>query len=120
MVMRTMLLLWLMLAACAIAQVPDLLDSDSGTVEGRVAQLEKKVRELEGKKDVTLIGGAAFVAASVCALWAQNTRRSAFVWFLAGLFLMPFALIALLVKNSNDNFERRTFGRAALDPKPLP
>lgn len=114
------LLLWLMLAGCGFAQAPDVINTDGKSLEQRVAELETRTRAADSKKDATLFGGAALVSAALCALWAQNTRRNAVVWFIVGLCCVPVALIVLLVKNSNDNFERRTFGRAAHHPPPSP
>ncbi|MEQ9401738.1 MAG: hypothetical protein RJQ04_21405 [Longimicrobiales bacterium] len=35
-----------------------------------------------------------------CAYWAQETDRSAFLWFVMGTLFAPFAGPVLLVKNS--------------------
>jgi hypothetical protein len=37
-----------------------------------------------------------------CALWAQNTGRSAWAWFFLGLLFNVFTLIALLSKNARE------------------
>ncbi len=40
-----------------------------------------------------------------CALWAQNTNRSAWLWFFLGLFFAPLTGLVLLYKNSQDRWE---------------
>lgn len=42
----------------------------------------------------------AFLFAVFCAYWAQETARSAWLWFVFGLLLPPIAGIALLSKNA--------------------
>jgi hypothetical protein len=37
-----------------------------------------------------------------CAYWAQETGRSAWVWFFLGLFFAPFTGLALVWKNANE------------------
>ena len=78
----------------------------------RIFELERKVAELEKKagrsSGITAPAGAmAYLFGAFCALWAQNTRRSAWLWFFLGLFFSVFAVIVLLVKNSGDRFERQ-------------
>ena len=41
---------------------------------------------------------ALFLTATVCALWAQNSGRNAWLWFFVGLFFHLFAMIAMLAK----------------------
>ena len=57
------------------------------------------------------IGGVLFLYGAFCALWAQNTRRSAWLWFFLGFLFSAVAVVFLLVKNSDDNFDLRRFGR---------
>ena len=47
-------------------------------------------------------GAVAFVAGAVCALWAQNTGRSPWLWFFLGLFFNCITLLVLLSKNARD------------------
>ena len=56
-------------------------------------------------------GGISFLFGAFCALWAQNTRRDPWLWFFLGLFFSVITVIALLVKNADDRFERRMYGR---------
>lgn len=43
-----------------------------------------------------------FICGSICALWAQNTRRNSWLWFFFGFFGAFIALLALLWTNSRD------------------
>ena len=68
-------------------------------------------------------GVALFLCGAFCALWAQNTRRHPWLWFFMGLFFNVITVIVLLVKNADDNFDRRTYGRTTrdlLDPSTPP
>jgi len=47
--------------------------------------LERRVDEIESG---TAAGFGLFVSGILCALWAQFTRRSAWLWFFFGLFLV--------------------------------
>lgn len=64
-------------------------------LEHRVSELEHQVQDLADTGLVLLLFGF------FCALWAQNTGRSAWGWFFLGLFFGPFTAIVLLVKNSS-------------------
>ena len=60
-------------------------------------------------------GAVSFLFGAFCALWAQNTERSAWLWFFLGLFFSVIAVIVLLTKNADDNFDRRQYGRTTRD-----
>ncbi|WP_242111906.1 hypothetical protein [Luteimonas aquatica] len=45
-------------------------------------------------------GGVAFLCGVFCAYWAQETGRSAWLWFFFGLLLPLIAAISLLSKNA--------------------
>ena len=63
--------------------------------------------------------GIGFLFGAFCALWAQNTRRSPWLWFFLGLFFSVIAaVIVLLVKNSDDNSDLRPYGRTTRDLEP--
>ncbi len=80
-------------------------------LEQRVAELERENRNVGGVAAVAILFGA------FCALWAQNTARSAWLWFFLGLFFNVVTVCFLLTKNANDAFDRREFGRAAHEPR---
>jgi hypothetical protein len=47
------------------------------------------------------VGGLAlFLFGIFCAYWAQETNRSAWLWFLLGLFFAPITGVILLYINS--------------------
>jgi cell division protein FtsW (lipid II flippase) len=66
----------------------------------RVAQLEGRVSLLEHQARDT--GLVLFLFGTVCALWAQNSGRSGWLWFFIGLFFSVIAVLVLLAKNSGD------------------
>ena len=87
-------------------------------LQKRVDELSKRVEQLEVKQAhrVTEIyqevgGTVLFLFGAFCALWAQNTNRNPWLWFFLGLIFNVFAVLVLLVKNSNDR--RRARGEPA-------
>jgi hypothetical protein len=68
----------------------------------RVNQLESKESELLTIAHRETGGGALFLFGAFCALWAQNTERSAWLWFFMGLLFSVITVIVLLSKNSHD------------------
>jgi len=62
--------------------------------------MESRLKKVE--KDLESYGLAFFGAGVLCALWAQYTRRSSWLWFFLGAFLAPIALVAMLWKNAED------------------
>jgi len=84
------------------------------SAEARIARLEHQVSELERSypsRGVD-VGGVSILFGAFCALWAQNTRRSAWLWFFLGLLFSAIAVIVLLVKNSSDRIRREQRERA--------
>lgn len=72
-------------------------------------ELERRVSGLEDQSDPAFptgqaagAGSLSFLFGAFCALWAQNTGRNAWLWFFLGLFFNIFAVLALLVRNSDD------------------
>lgn len=45
------------------------------------------------------VGFVTFLFGIFCAHWAQNTKRSALLWFFLGLLFAPITGLALLWKN---------------------
>ncbi|MBW4656295.1 MAG: hypothetical protein KME20_25125 [Kaiparowitsia implicata GSE-PSE-MK54-09C] len=43
-----------------------------------------------------------FIIGVICAMWAQNTGRSVWLWLFLGLFFGPITLVVMLIKNSED------------------
>ena len=74
--------------------------SSEAETHSKIQQIETKLRKLE--KDYRDTGIGFFVSGIFCALWAQYTRRSSWLWFFFGLILAPLALIMLAWKNADD------------------
>ncbi len=97
------LLLIVGLVPCSLAQTQP---KQSEVIERRVSSLESKIAALQREVgDVPTI--ALFLTGAFCALWAQNTRRSGWLWFFLGLFFSIFAVLFLLAKNSGDIDRRK-------------
>ena len=69
-------------------------------VESRISRLEREWSAHRGD------GMVAFLFGAFCALWAQNTGRSAWLWFFLGLFFSCITVFFLLIKNSDDRRSR--------------
>lgn len=102
------ILLMLVLAASLTFPAAALAQTDAA----RLADLEERVSRLERSSPIVhsdqSVGVALFVCAAFCALWAQQTRRSPWLWFFLGLFFHVITLLVLLAKNSNDRRDRAT------------
>ncbi len=73
----------------------------------RLDQITKRIDGLESRIQRTGTAIILFLFAAFCALWAQNTNRSAVLWFILGWFFHVIAVVVLLAKNSNDLREAR-------------
>ena len=69
------------------------------TLESKVSEMDRKMQKLKDAGDTSAF---LFLFGAFCALWAQNTGRSAWLWFFMGLFFSVITVIVLLYKNSND------------------
>ena len=77
----------------------------------QISSIEHRVGKLEGKaRQASAAGAGAFLFGAFCALWAQNTGRSAWLWFFLGLLFSVIAVLVLLFKNSEDIDKRRGAG----------
>jgi hypothetical protein len=90
------------LASASSALVP--------TSDERLTRVERRVDRLYSG-----LASVGFIVGAICALWAQNTARNAWLWFFAGFFLSFFALLALLYQNSRD-LERHQVPRGGGSP----
>lgn len=81
------------------------LEALAQLTERRVERVESRVDKLEraGRN----YAPASLVAGVLAALWAQNTRRNAWLWFFTGVFFAPITLVVLLYKNSVDIDRRK-------------
>ena len=74
-------------------------------VDRRIATLQAEVNSLKAEPKVKQTPAAVLVVilfGAFCALWAQNTNRSAVLWFFLGMIFSVIAVIVLLIKNEND------------------
>jgi hypothetical protein len=90
--------------------VPNAVQADEQT-DRRIAALEMRINNLPTPIQTHGDNGAlVFLFGVFCALWAQNSGRSAWLWFFLGLFFSVITVIVLLSKNSNDLAWRRLKG----------
>jgi protein-S-isoprenylcysteine O-methyltransferase Ste14 len=70
-------------------------------LDARVARLESQVQEQQNRA-----GSAMFLVlilfGAFCALWAQNTGRSSWLWFFCGVAFNVVTVIVLLINNAAD------------------
>lgn len=86
---------------------PNAVQADEQT-DRRIAELERRINSLPTSIQSHGDNGALlFLFGVFCALWAQNTGRSAWLWFFLGLFFSVITVIVLLSKNSDDLARRR-------------
>ncbi len=96
-------------AALAVVIVPagvraeDSIDARIQALERRIAQEESSIQALRGNGSD---GAVVFLYGVFCALWAQNTGRSAWLWFFMGMIFSVITVIVLLYKNSEDRKRR--------------
>ena len=93
--------------------VPNAVQADEQT-DRRIAELERRINSLPTPIQTHGDNGALlFLFGVFCALWAQNTGRSAWLWFFLGLFFSVITVIVLLSKNSDDLARRRSKGEVS-------
>jgi hypothetical protein len=87
--------------------VPNAVWADEQT-DRRIAELERRIENLPTPIQTHVPDGTfLFLFGAFCALWAQNTGRSAWLWFFLGLFFSVITVVVLLSKNSDDLARRR-------------
>jgi hypothetical protein len=86
-------------------------------IEQRLNALEERVANANGSSDfIKAYVPAAFGVLGVglfCGLWARNSGRDFWLWFVAGLVFTVFALIAVLDAHERDKKARRDSARLA-------
>ncbi len=87
-------------ASAAARQSGDVLN-----LQSRVERLEREVEDLTDRRVRT--GAIAFLFGAFCALWAQNTGRNPWLWFVLGALFSVVTVVFLLVKNAADLRESR-------------
>lgn len=95
--------LLVIMSASAVFAQPSL-QAQIGDKGRRVVALESKLAALESEvltMEVASLGTVLFIIGTICALWAQNTGKNAWLWFFCGVFFTVFTLAFLLFKNAN-------------------
>lgn len=114
-------MLCLVLLAPSSGRAAQASNDDLAAMKARLESIEREARELESRIN-KLEGNDRFFSGSIngqkysfsipstaslglvigcfCALWAQNTKRNAWLWFFMGGCFAPIALFVLLAKNS--------------------
>jgi hypothetical protein len=90
-----------------VAQQSSADTEQIATLSQEVKKLQSQVAELKAndksnsKRNILIsTSSLAFLFGGFCALWAQNTKRNAWLWFFAGLIFTGVAVLVLLYKNS--------------------
>ena len=94
------------------------VEKPNRTLEERVETLEKgeslfRVNiagnefRVSGSSATTL----ALIVGCFCAVWAQNNRRSPWLWILMGAVFAPITLLVLLAKNGRLRREEHSFSK---------
>ncbi len=101
------------------AQVRPVLAQDDRIqkIEQRLNALEQRVAAANNSFDfikVYLPGAFAIVGIGLfCGLWARNSGRDFWLWFVAGLVFSLFALIAVLDAHEKDQKAKRNAAKQA-------
>lgn len=71
--------------------------------DARLSKLEQPHNSLDSVRTDAAGGcGLSMLFGAFSALWAQNTRRSALLWFVLGALFSVITVLVLLYKNSKD------------------
>lgn len=104
--MKTLALV-LLTALCWCSLISSASADTDQQARDAIAQINQRLNNLDYHVRNAGTGGAVLLFGAFCALWAQNTGRSAWLWFFLGLFFNVITVIVLLVKNSNDRIAPR-------------
>jgi hypothetical protein len=100
------------------------LARDVRAQDDRIRKLEQRVKALEQRvSDAASPGGtvASHLSAALpllgiglfCGLWARNTGRDFWLWFVAGVIFNIFTLIAVWSKHEDDKAVKRAVEKTA-------
>jgi hypothetical protein len=111
----------IVLVLATLFTVPLSAQEDSTTLQQVAEQLNDKVAQLSDEVSMLWIqltnqqqntgsqsagygsiGLVLFLSGAFCALWAQDSGRRPWFWFVVGFIFPLLTVIALLVKNSED------------------
>ena len=91
------------IATCLLVVVAlVLLPSVASGMTQDTTDLALDTPDFEPSRNDAATGAVVFLFGAFCALWAQNTGRSAWAWFFLGLFFGPITVVVLLVKNAGE------------------
>jgi hypothetical protein len=95
------------------ASSPEALQQEVKTLRQQVKILDERIDVLSERSrsnapnksnspvnSTVNTGGVAILFGAFCALWAQNTKRNALLWFFFGAIFNVIAVAVLLYKNS--------------------
>jgi hypothetical protein len=80
----------------------DDLERDFRRLRSEVGDLERRPEKRTIIEDNEVGWTVLLLFGGFCALWAQNTGRNPWLWFVLGLIFNAIAVLVLLWKNSND------------------
>lgn len=70
-------------------------------------RIDRQAREIGRVEEVAKnTAPLLFLFGAFCALWAQNTGRSAWLWFFMGAIFSVFAVLVLLAKNEPSEYNK--------------
>ena len=93
-------------SACTVALFAERLPAQEN-IDQRLDRLAKQVQRLEPRFDPNESVTILILFGAFCALWAQNTNRNPWLWFVAGLLLNVIPVLVLLAKNADDRRKAR-------------
>ena len=107
--------------------------TDKGLAD-KLRELNSRIEKLEGKSRVMSLSsngvnysftipyevGIGFIIGVICALWAQNNRRNAWLWFFLGIIFAPITLCVILAKNGRLRREEREARHVMVSPPSIP
>jgi hypothetical protein len=92
---------WLV-TTMAVVCVPTRVTAED-SVDARIQALERRIAQQESPvRDNSSDGAVVILYGVLCALWAQNTGRNAWLWFFMGMVFSVITVMVLLYKNSED------------------
>ena len=71
-------------------------------IESRLTALERRIDQNSRRTTQAGLFSLMVLCGAFCALWAQNTGRNPWLWFVCGLLMTYLAVIAVLVWNADD------------------
>jgi len=97
-----------LVAVCWFSMMPIAFADTDQQARSEISQINTRLNKLDQDVKNAGTGGVVlFLFGAFCALWAQNTGRSAWLWFFLGLFFSVITVIVLLARNSDDRIARR-------------